>query len=169
MMRPVLTATEYRNLRQTNRQQSMVTRIRQGDDKLKHRLLQMNYSCIPESGLLKGCKTPSNSVGMDVDLDPSDPDYDRKMAEIPARVLAKQEELGLLMLERSARKGYHLVFRRRFTEGLSEGHILENQVMNLRWASELLGGGEVRQRCERHHPGLLLDDGRPIGSAVSER
>ena len=138
-MRPVLTATEYRNLRQTNRQQSMVTRIRQGDDKLKHRLLQMNYSCIPESGLLKGCKTPSNSVGMDVDLDPSDPDYDRKMAEIPARVLAKQEELGLLMLERSARKGYHLVFRRRFTEGLSEGHILENQVMNLRWASELLG------------------------------
>ena len=139
MMRPVLTATEYRNLRQTNRQQSMVTRIRQGDDKLKHRLLQMNYSCIPESGLLKGCKTPSNSVGMDVDLDPSDPDYDRKMAEIPARVLAKQEELGLLMLERSARKGYHLVFRRRFTEGLSEGHILENQVMNLRWASELLG------------------------------
>ena len=139
MMRPVLTATEYRNLRQTNRQQSMVTRIRQGDDKLKHRLLQMNYSCIPESGLLKGCKTPSNSVGMDLDLDPSDPDYDRKMAEIPARVLAKQEELGLLMLERSARKGYHLVFRRRFTEGLSEGHILENQVMNLRWASELLG------------------------------
>ncbi|MDY4846158.1 MAG: hypothetical protein SO169_07760 [Parabacteroides sp.] len=139
MMRPVLTATEYRNLRQTNRQQSMVTRIRQGDDKLKHRLLQMNYSCIPESRLLKGCKTPSNSVGMDVDLDPSDPDYDRKMAEIPARVLAKQEELGLLMLERSARKGYHLVFRRRFTEGLSEGHILENQVMNLRWASELLG------------------------------
>ena len=138
-MRPVLTATEYRNLRQTNRQQSMVTRIRQGDDKLKHRLLQMNYSCIPESGLLKGCKTPSNSVGMDVDLDPSDPDYDRKMAEIPARVLAKQKELGLLMLERSARKGYHLVFRRRFTEGLSEGHILENQVMNLRWASELLG------------------------------
>ena len=139
MMRPVLTATEYRNLRQTNRQQSMVTRIRQGDDKLKHRLLQMNYSCIPEKGLLKGCKTPSNSVGMDVDLDPSDPDYDRKMAEIPAMVLAKQEELGLLMLERSARKGYHLVFRRRFTEGLSEGHILENQVMNLRWASELLG------------------------------
>lgn len=138
-MRPVLTATEYRNLRQTNRQQSMVTRIRQGDDKLKHRLLQMNYSCISESGLLKGCKTPSNSVGMDVDLDPSDPDYDRKMAEIPARVLAKQKELGLLMLERSARKGYHLVFRRRFTEGLSEGHILENQVMNLRWASELLG------------------------------
>ena len=138
-MRPVLTATEYRNLRQTNRQQSMVTRIRQGDDKLKHRLLQMNYSCIPESGLLKGCKTPSNSVGMDVDLDPSDPDYDRKMAEIPARVLAKQKELGLLMLERSVRKGYHLVFRRRFTEGLSEGHILENQVMNLRWASELLG------------------------------
>ncbi|MDY4527903.1 MAG: hypothetical protein SPE11_08345 [Parabacteroides sp.] len=139
MMRPVLTATEYRNLRQTNRQQSMVTRIRQGDDKLKHRLLQMNYSCIPESGLLKSCKTPSKSVGMDLDLDPSDPDYDRKMAEIPARVLAKQEELGLLMLERSARKGYHLVFRRRFTEELSEGHILENQVMNLRWASELLG------------------------------
>ena len=45
--------------------------------------------------------------------------------------MAKREELGLLMLEKSARgEGYHLVFRRK--AGMS-------QEENLRWASELLG------------------------------
>jgi len=45
-------------------------------------------------------------------------------------VLSKREELGLHMLERSASKGYHLVFRRR-PELSQEGNLL--------WASELLG------------------------------
>jgi hypothetical protein len=67
---------------------------------------------------------------MDVDFAPSHPDYDRLMQELPARVMEKREELGLLMLERSVRKGYHIVFRRR--SGLS-------QEENLRWASGVLG------------------------------
>ena len=47
------------------------------------------------------------------------------------RILSKKDELGLLMLEVSARKqGYHLVFRRRPELSQEE---------NLRWASELLG------------------------------
>ena len=139
-MRPVHTAAEYRDLRDSKRQQLLVASIRQGEVKQKQRLLQMNYSCLPGSDRrLKGAKMPSMSVGMDVDFDPSDPDYERKMAAVPQLVLAKREALGLLMLERSARKGYHVVFRRRFTEGLAEGRVLENQVRNLRWASELLG------------------------------
>lgn len=139
-MRPVRTAAEYRDLRDSARQQAIVAKVRQGEVKLKQRLLQMNYSCLPGSDRrLKGAKVPSMSVGMDVDFDPSDPDYERKMAEVPQLVMAKREALGLLMLERSARKGYHVVFRRRFTEGLAEGRVLENQVRNLRWASELLG------------------------------
>ena len=40
MMRPVLTAAEYRNLR--NGQRSLVAAIRQGDTSLKQRLIQMN-------------------------------------------------------------------------------------------------------------------------------
>ena len=177
MMRPVLTAAEYRNLRNSNYQKRLVAGIRKGDTKQKMRLLQMNYSCMPSNAAasnaaagnaaagnaaagnaaasnaatgnattpslqkapLKGCKSPSMSVGMDVDFDPSAPDYEEMMEKAPEMVLSKKDELGLLMLERSARKGYHLVFRRHFLDGLAEGKILENQEINLKWASELLG------------------------------
>lgn len=167
MMRPVLTAAEYRNLRNSNYQKRLVAGIRKGDAKQKMRLLQMNYSCMPgnaatgntaagnavagnaaagnattpslQKAPLKGCKSPSMSVGMDVDFDPSAPDYEEMMEKAPEMVLSKKDELGLLMLERSARKGYHLVFRRHFMDGLAEGKILENQEINLKWASELLG------------------------------
>lgn len=157
MMRPVLTAAEYRNLRNCNYQKRLVAGIRKGDAKQKMRLLQMNYSCMPgnaaagnaaignattpslQKAPLKGCKSPSMSVGMDVDFDPSAPDYEEMMEKAPEMVLSKKDELGLLMLERSARKGYHLVFRRHFMDGLAEGKILENQEINLKWASELLG------------------------------
>lgn len=144
MMRPVLTAAEYRNLRNSNYQKRLVAGIRKGDTKQKMRLLQMNYSCMAtppslQKAPLKGCKSPSMSVGMDVDFDPSAPDYEEMMEKAPEMVLSKKDELGLLMLERSARKGYHLVFRRHFMDGLAEGKILENQEINLKWASELLG------------------------------
>ena len=162
MMRPVLTAAEYRNLRNSNYQKRLVAGIRKGDAKQKMRLLQMNYSCMPSNAAagnaaagnaptgnattpslqkapLKGCKSPSMSVGMDVDFDPSAPDYEKMMEKAPEMVLSKKDELGLLMLERSARKGYHLVFRRHFMDGLAEEKILENQEINLKWASELLG------------------------------
>ena len=139
-MRPVLTAAEYRNLRNGSRQKALVEAIRKGDSSMKHRLMQMNYSCIPSADMkLKGCKTPSMTVGMDVDFDTSAPDYEQKMLSAPQRVLEKKDELGLLMLERSARKGYHIVFRRHFLDGIEEGNILENQEKNLRWASDLLG------------------------------
>ena len=41
MMRPVLTATEYRNLRNSVKQKSVMKAIRSGDDKQKTKLLQM--------------------------------------------------------------------------------------------------------------------------------
>ena len=99
------------------------------------RLLQMNYSCLPnEDGSLKGTTRMSSTVGMDVDLHREDfaneDDYRKVLDSIPEKVLAKQDELGLLMLERSATKGYHLVFRR---------HPELSQEDNLRWASGLLG------------------------------
>ena len=120
-MRPVKEETEYRLLRDAERN-------RTAD---KHHMVQMNYSCLPnENGALKGATRLSRSVGMDIDFDPKAPDYEAKMARVPELVMGKKEELGLLMLERSANKGYHIVFRRRL--GLS-------QEENLKWASRLLG------------------------------
>ena len=136
MMRPVLTAAEYRELRNTEKQKRIVCDVRNGDEKLKLRLLQFNYSCMPnEDGSLKGSMQITTTVGMDVDHIAKE-----QMQEVKERILAKKEELGLLMLELSARgEGYHLVFKRKFMDGLAEGKVLENQEMNLRWASELLG------------------------------
>ena len=126
MMRPVLTREEYLALRGTEKQKAILTAVRGGDERQKHRLVQMNYSCLPnDDGTLKGSKTMSTTVGMDIDHIATE-----EMNEVKERILAKKDELGLLMLELSARgAGYHLVFRRRPELSQEE---------NLKWASELL-------------------------------
>ena len=127
VMRPILTREEYLALRGTNKQKAILKAVREGDEQMKHRLLQMNYSCLPnEDGTLKGSTRMSSTVGMDIDHVASE-----EMVPMKERILEKKDELGLLMLEVSARKqGYHLVFRRRPELSQEE---------NLRWASELLG------------------------------
>ena len=126
MMRPVLTREEYLRLRNGGEQQSLVKRIRGGEEGLKSKLVQMNYSCLPnEDGSLKGSKRMSTTVGMDIDHLTAE-----EMPAVRDRILAKKNELGLGMLEESARGwGYHLVFRRRPELSQEE---------NLKWASELL-------------------------------
>ena len=127
MMRPVVSGEQYRLLRGSARQRAVVKAVREGDEAQKQRLLQMNYSCLPnEDGSLKGATRLSNSAGMDIDhIAPEE------LTKVRERILEKKEELGLLMLELSARgAGYHLVFRRRAELSQEE---------NLQWASELLG------------------------------
>lgn len=130
-MRPIANAAEYKALRASKENTSLLSAARMGNKLAKNRLLQMNYSCYPnEDGKLKGSMFPSKTVGMDVDFDPSTTDYEEKMKKIPQLILNKAEEIGLLMLERSVNKGFHLVFRR--IEG-------KTQEENLRYVSELLG------------------------------
>ena len=126
MMRPVPNREEYLKLRNGGFQVSNVARIRQGDEALKSSLVQMNYSCLPnEDGTLKGSKRMSTTVGMDIDHLTAE-----EMPAVRQRILSKKGELGLLMLEESARGlGYHLVFKRRPEL---------DQVGNLKWASDLL-------------------------------
>ena len=139
MMRPVPNREEYLSLRNGGFQKENVARIRQGDGALKASLVQMNYSCLPnEDGTLKGSKRMSTTVGMDIDfvapkeLSPEEKQawLNERMAQVPELVMSKKDELGLQMLERSATKGYHLVFSRRPELSQEE---------NLKWASELLG------------------------------
>ena len=126
MMRPIHTREEYMQLRNSGEQKQLVQRIHGGENGLKHKLLQMNYSCLPnDDGTLKGSSRMSTTVGMDIDhLSPEE------MPAVRDRILAKKDELGLGMLEESARGwGYHLVFARR-PDLSQEG--------NLKWASDLL-------------------------------
>ena len=126
MMRPVLTREEYMKLRDSRKQKAIVKAVREGDEKQKQRLEQMNYSCLPnEDGTLKGSTRMSTTIGMDVDHIARE-----EMQAVKERILGKAEELGLLMLEVSARgEGYHLVFKRRPELSQEE---------NLKWASDLL-------------------------------
>ena len=126
MMRPVHSREEYLALRNGGEQQSILKAVRSGDDSRKASLVQMNYSCLPnDDGTLKGSKRMSTTVGMDIDHLTAE-----EMPVVRERILTKKDELGLRMLEESARgMGYHLVFQRRADL---------DQVGNLKWASELL-------------------------------
>ena len=125
-MCPIHSREEYLQSRNTEKQQQTLAAVRSGDEGRKSQLVQMNYSCLPnDDGTLKGSKRMSTTVGMDIDhIAPED------MPKVKERILKKKTELGLLMMEESARGGgYHLVFRRRAEL---------DQVGNLKWASELL-------------------------------
>ena len=131
-MRPVSNKAEYLALRNSATQIGNVAKIRfpQADtdvDKLKRSLLQFNYSCLPnEDGSLKGATRVGNSVGMDIDHIPAE-----EMKPLVERILAAKDELGLLLLEKSARgEGLHTAFKR---------HLGMSNEENLRWASDLLG------------------------------
>ena len=127
MMRPVLNREEYLKLRDSRKQQATLKAVHEGDEKQKQRLEQMNYSCLPnEDGTLKGSTRMSSTIGMDVDHIAKG-----EMQAVKERILGKANELGLRMLEESARgEGYHLVFKRRPELSQEE---------NLKWASDLLG------------------------------
>ena len=127
MMRPVLTREEYLALRNSEEQKATVRAVRSGDTRKKSRLVQMNYSCLPNGdGTLKGSVTMSTTVGMDIDHVPAE-----QMQAVRERILSRKDELGLLMLELSARgQGYHMVFRRKAEKTQEE---------NLLWASQLIG------------------------------
>ena len=132
MMEAVATEEAYRRYRDSQAQQRWVETIRHPKPETdvsaaKRKLVQFNYSCLPtEDGCLKGAKRLSKSVGMDIDHLSVD-----EVNLVAATAIEKKDELGLLMLERSARGGgLHVVFRR---------HPEMDQETNLRWASDLLG------------------------------
>ena len=132
MMKAVETEEAYRRYRDSQTQVRNLTLIRHPQEDTdvaaaKRKLVQFNYSCLPtEDGCLKGATRLSKSVGMDIDHLSTD-----EVNAIAATAIDKKEELGLLMLERSARGGgLHVVFRR---------HPEMDQEANLHWASDLLG------------------------------
>ena len=132
MMEAVANEEAYRRYRDSQAQKRWVETIRHPKPETdvsaaKRKLVQFNYSCLPtEDGCLKGANRLSKSVGMDIDHLSAD-----EVNLVAATAIEKKDELGLLMLERSARGGgLHVVFRR---------HPEMDQEANLRWASDLLG------------------------------
>ena len=133
MMRPVSNREEYVGVRNKPANVEHTKLARMGNPEAKRKMLQFCYSCLPaEGGKLKGSKTPSNSVGMDIDFAKDMPkeELESAMKRMIGRVLQMKEDLNLLMLERSASKGLHIVFKR-------IGWLTQEE--NLEWAQKMLG------------------------------
>ena len=131
-MRPIQNFKEFAALRNSKQNREMTQQARNGNAEGKRKMIQFNYSCMPNDGKLKGATVESNSVGMDVDFQAGmdKEEFQRQFDIVKENILAKADELGLLMLERSATKGLHVVFRR---------HPEMSQEENLKWASKMLG------------------------------
>ena len=114
--RPITSEEEYRHLRNSAVQQANLRQVRSGNKKAKMRLVQFNYSGHYPEGVVKGTKLPSHAFGFDLD---DKEDFERAAAML----LASPETYGLLMLERSATQGGHVVLKREAGKT-----ILENQV-----------------------------------------
>ena len=114
--RPITSEEEYKQLRGSNEQKANLRLARAGNDAVKRRLIQFNYSGHYPQGVVKGMKLPSSAFGFDMD----EPEAFAKAAKL---LLKEPSKYGLLMLERSARQGGHAVFERE--KGKT---ILENQV-----------------------------------------
>ena len=110
---------DFLTLRNSKKNLENLAKAREGDCKAKARLVQFAYNIgVLQSSALAGCKSIGSFFFHDVDC------YDAAQSEAMAQqILAKKDEIGLMMLEKSASGGYHLVCKRE--PGTS---ILENQV-----------------------------------------
>jgi len=121
---PVKNREELMALRNSKENLEHLEKARGGDQKEKGKLLQLAYNLGHADGQLAGCERIGSFFFHDVDCyDPAQSDAIKEL------VLSKKDAIGLVMLERSPRGGWHLVCRRQ--PGTT---ILENQV---RVANEL--------------------------------
>ena len=105
-------------LRNSKTNLNRLEKARTGDSEAKSKLLQLAYNIGHVDGLIAGCKSLGSFFFHDVDC------YDKEQSEaIKQLILSKKDEIGLMMLERSAGGGWHLVCRRELGKT-----ILENQV-----------------------------------------
>ena len=110
---------EFLALRNTKENLDNLAKARKGDEKAKAQLVQFAYNLgVLQSSALAGCKSIGSYFFHDVDC------YDAEQsAAMAQQILAKKDEIGLKMLEKSANGGYHLVCKRQ-----PEYTILECQV-----------------------------------------
>ena len=115
---PVKDRMALMKLRDRKRNLDYLAKARNGDAKAKAKLVQLAYNLGYVDGQLAGCKSIGSYFFHDVDC------YDAQQSEmIRQLILSKKDAIGLMMLEKSAGGGYHLVCKR--VPGTT---ILENQV-----------------------------------------
>ncbi len=115
---PVANREELLALRNSAKNLQTLRQLKDGDKKAKTNLLQLAYNLGYVGDTLAGCKSIGSFFFHDIDC--YDAEQSDKFKEL---ILEKKSEIGLMMLERSASGGWHLVCRRE--RGKT---ILENQI-----------------------------------------
>ena len=115
---PVQNRKELMELRNSKENLENLSKARKGDAEAKAKLLQLAYNLGHVEGALAGCKSIGSFFFHDIDC------YNAEQSEAyKDLILAKKDEIGLRMLEKSASGGWHLVCKR-----IPGTTILENQV-----------------------------------------
>ena len=119
---PIKNREELMALRNSIENQDNLAKARKGDAEAKAKLLQLAYNLGHVEGVLAGCKSIGSFFFHDIDAYGIN-DNDNVNDNIKDLILSKKEEIGLMMLERSASGGWHIVAKR-----IPGTTILENQV-----------------------------------------
>ena len=116
---PVKNREEFLALRNSKENLENLAKAREGDSEAKARLVQFAYNLGHVNGALAGCKSIGSFFFHDIDC--------YEMAEGGSKmaddVLSKKEEIGLMMLERSASGGLHLVCKRIYGTTILESQV----------------------------------------------
>ena len=115
---PIKTREELMALRNSKENLENLRKAQKGDQEAKARLEQLAYNIGHVDGALAGCKSQGSFFFHDFNC------YSKEQSEAYKElILSKASEIGLMMLERSASGGWHLVCKR-----MKGTTILENQV-----------------------------------------
>ncbi len=118
---------DFLSLRNSKKNLDNLAKARKGDDKAKAQLVQFAYNIgVLQSSALAGCKSIGSYFFHDVDC------YDAAQSEAMAKqILAKKDEIGLKMLEKSASGGYHLVCKREPGNTILEAQVKVSAILQI--------------------------------------
>ena len=117
---------EFLALRNSSENLANLEKARHGDKAAKGKLVQFAYNLGHVDGALAGCKSIGSYFFHDIDC------YDKAQAEaICKQILAKKDEIGLMMLEKSASGGWHLVCKREPGSTILEAQVKISTILRI--------------------------------------
>ena len=142
--RPVKDRQELMSLRDSPENLGHLAKAREGSDADKRELVQLAYNLGHVSGRIAGAKSVGSYFFYDVDC------YEEEVKEVLGEakrqsrakevkevkgikelILSKKDEIGLMMLERSASGGWHLVCRRERGKTILENIVRVSMLLHL--------------------------------------
>ena len=129
--RPVKDRQELMSLRDSPENLGHLAKAREGSDADKRELVQLAYNLGHVSGRIAGAKSVGSYFFYDVDCYEEEVKEVKEVKGIKELILSKKDEIGLMMLERSASGGWHLVCRRERGKTILENIVRVSMLLHL--------------------------------------